>query len=77
MSHGSGITFESTGDPICIPWQNFISFSLSLNSMVCTISDLFSSYFGLTLYPKALAILLANTAVFKLFDTTCGAKNNP
>ena len=45
--------------------------------IVCTISALFSLYFGSTLYPNSSNILLANIAVFKLLDTTCGAKNSP
>jgi len=77
MSPGSGITLLSIGEPFCIPWQNFINFSLLPKWIVCTISALFSLYFGSTLYPNSSNILLANTAVFKLLATTCGAKNSP
>ena len=34
VSHGSGKESESTGEPACIPWQYFINFSLSPNSIV-------------------------------------------
>ena len=52
ISPGSGITLLSIGDPFCIPWQNFINFSLSLNIIFWTISTLGSLYFGLVLYPQ-------------------------
>ncbi len=77
ISHGSGIEFESTAEPFCIPWQNFINFSGFPNSIVCTISDLSSLYFGDTLYPNFSNSLLANTAVFRLLATTLGAKYIP
>ena len=77
MSHGSGIEFESTGEPIWIPWQYLINGFFSPKLIVWTISALFSLYFGDGLYPSFSKILLANTAVFKLLATTLGAKNSP
>lgn len=51
ISYGVGTAVESIAEPFCIPWQNFICFSLSPNSITCTISARFSSYLGDTLYP--------------------------
>ena len=77
MSLGNGITFESIGEPIWIPWQNLTKFSSLPSLIVWTISALTSSYFGSTSYPNFSNILLANIAVFTLDATTCGAKNKP
>ena len=77
MSHGSGIANESIGDPACIPWQNLINLSGSLNIIFWTISHLWSLYFGSTSYPKFSNTLLDSTAVLSADATTDGAKNIP
>ena len=48
MSYGVGIAVLSIAEPAWMPWQNFICFSASPNSIVWTISALGSSGFGHT-----------------------------
>lgn len=77
MSYGVGIAVLSIAEPAWMPWQNFICFSASPNSIVWTMSALGSSVVGSTLYPKVSRILLARMAVFRLLATTLGARYNP
>ena len=77
ISHGSGVTKLSTGEPFCTPWQKAVRFSAFFISTAVIISPRLSSLFGKHSNPSKVIISDVKAAVFTALATISGAKKSP